>query len=145
MPRRLALLTIPAACLLVTPAKAQSSPAPRQSATTPSSGPAAAIDPMLVGNWELDRVERLGEIEDFGVAVDEMECEFGADGEAHVALEVVQDLDTHERDRAFHFVTTAGRIVADQGPEVAYEVVSENELRLTTADGLVVMLRRSAE
>ncbi len=136
-----ALFALPAACLLVVPAKAQ---APKQSPGVPASRiVGAAIDPALVGEWELATVERLGTIEDFGAAVDEMACEFGADGEAHVMLEIEQDQDTMSRERTFRFVTLDGRIVADQGPAVAYEVVAENEIRLTTSDGLVVHLRRS--
>ncbi len=136
-----ALFALPAACLLVVPAKAQ---APRQAPGVPAARIAgAAIDPALVGEWELANVERLGTIEDFGAAVDEMSCEFGADGSAHVMLEIEQDQDTMTRDRTFRFVTLDGRIVADQGPAVSYEVIAENEIRLTTTDGLVVHLRRS--
>ncbi len=137
------LFALPAACLLVVPAKAQ---APKQAPGVPASRIASAsIDPGLVGEWELAAVERLGTIEDFGAAVDEMSCEFGADGEAHVMLEIEQDQDMMARERTFRFVTLDGRIVADQGPAVAYEVIAENEIRLTTPDGLVVQLRRSVD
>lgn len=135
-----ALFALPAACLLVVPARAQTA---QQSPGVPVSSPfSTAIDPALVGQWELADVERLGAIEDFGAVVDEMNCEFGADGEAHVTLAVEQDRDTMDRERTFRFVTADSRIVADQGPAVAYEILAEDEIRLTTADGLVVRLHR---
>ena len=135
-----ALFALPAACLLVVPVKAQTS---QQSPGVPISAPfSTAIDPALVGQWELAGVERLGAIEDFGAVVDEMACEFGADGEAHVTLAVEQDRDTMDRERTFRFVTADSRIVADHGPAVAYEILAEDEIRLTTADGLVVRLQR---
>ena len=137
-----ALFALPAACLLVVPAKAQTQNA-RQSPGVPISSPfSTAIDPALVGQWELSNVERLGEIEDFGAVVDEMACEFSVDGEAHVTLAVEQDRDTIDRERSFRFVTAESRIVADHGPAVAYEILAEDEIRLTTADGLVVRMHR---
>ena len=138
-----ALFALPAACMLVVPAKAQTA---QQSPGVPVSSPfSASIDRALVGQWELADVERLGAIEDFGAAVDEMACEFGADGSAHVLLEVEQDQDTMARERTFQFATAEGRIVPDQGPAVAYEILGEDDIRLTTADGLVVHLHRVAE
>ncbi len=135
------LFALPAACMLVVPAKAQ---APKQAPGVPAARIAgAAIDPGLVGEWVLATVERHGTIEDFGAEVDDMTCDFGADGSAHVMLEIEQDQDTMTRDRSFHFVTLDGRIVADQGPAVSYEVIDGDEIRLTTPDGLVVHLRRS--
>ena len=141
-----ALFALPAACMLVVPIKAnaQTQRPQRQSPGVPMSAPVAAqIDPALVGTWELADVERLGTIEDFGAAVDEMACAFGADGEAHVTLAIEQDRDTMERERVFRFVTAENRIVADRGPAVGYEVLGPNDIRLVTADGLAVHLRRS--
>lgn len=138
-----ALFAVPAACLLVAPTAAQ---AQQQSPGVPISSPfSASIDESLVGHWELANVERLGAIEDFGAAVDEMECDFSADGTARVLLAVEQDQDTMERERSFHFVTAEGRIVPEQGPAVAYEVLGQDDIRLTTADGLVVLMHRAAE
>ena len=137
-----ALFALPAACMLVVPAKAQTTG--QQSPGVPVSSPfSASIDQALVGHWELADVERLGAIEDFGAAVDEMACDFGADGRAHVLLEVEQDQDTMARERTFQFVTAEGRIVADQGPAVSYEIIGQDDIRLTTADGLVVTLHRT--
>ena len=137
-----ALFALPAACMLVVPAKAQTQ---QFSPGVPVSSPiSTAIDPSLVGQWELATVERLGAIEDFGATVDEMACEFSADGQAHVLLEVEQDQDTMERERTFQFATLEGRIVADQGPAVAYEILGADDIRLTTSDGLVVLLHRTA-
>ena len=48
-----------------------------------------------------------------------------------------------ERERTFRFVTAESRIVADQGPAVAYEVLGPDDIRLVTADGLAVLLHRS--
>lgn len=140
-----ALFALPAACMLVVPVKAnaQAQKPQRQSPGEPTSSASASIDPALVGHWELADVERLGSIEDFGAVVDEMECDFGADGEAHVTLAIEQDSDTMERARTFRFVTADSRIVADQGPAVGYEVIGENDIRLMTSDGLVVHLRRA--
>lgn len=143
-----ALFALPAACMLVVPMKAnaQSSKPQRQSAgvqrASPDSNP---IDPALVGHWELANVERMGSMETFGASVDDMECEFGADGQAHVTLAVEQDRDTMERERTFRFVTQESRIVADKGPAVAYEVLGPDDIRLVTADGLAVHLRRTED
>ena len=137
-----ALFALPAACLLVVPvgAKAQS----RQSPGVPMSAPvSAAIDPALVGEWELLEVERLGTIDDFGAAVDEMSVEFSVDGGAHVMLEIEQDRDTMARERTFRFTTLDGRIVPDQGAPVAYEIIGQDDIRLLTPDGLVVHLHRA--
>ena len=104
----------------------------------------AAIDPALIGEWELLEVEELGAIDDFGAAVDEMNVEFSVDGGAHVMLEIEQDQDTMERERTFRFTTLDGRIVPDQGAPVAYEILGQDDIRLTTPDGLVVHLHRAA-
>jgi len=138
-----ALFAVPAACLLVAPTqvKAQAS---QQAPGVPASSPfSTSIDQALIGQWELANVERLGAIEDFGAAVDEMACAFGADGQAVVTLAVEQDQDTMNSNRSFRFVTAGGRIVPDQGPAVAYEVLGEDDIRLTTVDGLVVVMHRA--
>ena len=142
-----ALFALPAACMLVVPVKAHAQQTPQRfSPGVPTSSPVSTeIDPALVGHWELADVERLGTLDDFGAAVDEMECDFGADGQAHVTLAIEQDRDTMDRERSFRFVTADSRIVADRGPMVAYEVMGADDLRLTTADGLVVHLHRTAD
>ncbi len=138
-----ALFALPAACLLVVPMSAQAQS--RQSPGVPMSAPvSAAIDPALVGDWELLEVERLGTIDDFGAAVDEMNVEFSVDGGAHIMLEIEQDLDTMARERTFRFTTLDGRIVPDQGAPVAYEIIGQDDIRLVTPDGLVVHLHRTA-
>jgi hypothetical protein len=138
-----ALFALPAACLLVVPASASAQP--RQSPGVPTASPvSASIDQSLVGEWELAEVERLGAIDDFGAAVDEMNVEFGVDGQAHILLEIEQDQDTMARERTFRFTTLDGRIVPDQGAPVSYEIIGQDDIRLLTPDGLVVHLHRTA-
>lgn len=138
-----ALFALPAACLLVVPVGASAQA--RQSPGVPRSAPvSAAIDPALIGDWELLEVERLGTIDDFGAAVDEMNVEFSVDGGAHVMLEIEQDRDTMASERTFRFTTLDGRIVPDQGAPVGYEIIGQDDIRLMTPDGLVVHLHRAA-
>lgn len=103
---------------------------------------ALAVDDAVVGQWVLVEVEEAGALGRFGARLVEMECVFGRDGAAEVALAVVQDGERYARTRAFRFTTAGTTIVDDRGDEMGtYEPLGTDELRLTMPDGLVARLR----
>ena len=111
--------------MLVVPVKAHAQSSVRYSPGVPTSSPVSTeIDPprwSATGSWPTSSAS--ARWTDFGASVDDMECDFGADGQAHVTLAIEQDRDTMDRERSFRFVTADSRIVADRGPMVAYEVM----------------------
>ncbi len=116
------------------------------SAQVTASGPpaveAADVDPALLGDWTLMKVEALGEMGRYGAEIQDMECAFEADGTAEVRLSIEQDEDRTNRTRAFQFSTDDGRITSEGMPGMAYQVLGGDLLVLRSADGLVVHLRR---
>ncbi len=135
-------LLLPAlAALVALPVAAQSVSA--HHGGNPSTAAAAAVDPAVVGQWEMIEVESEGVLTALETDVEEMTCHFGADGEAMASMTVTQDAETYTRERAFRFVTTDGRIDAEGDADARYEVVGTDELRLTMADGFAVRLRRT--
>ena len=124
------------------PATAQTATA-QHAASGTATQPASAIDPALVGAWELVVVEAEGQMAPFEATVEDMTCEFGADGEASVGLTLDQDADTYTRERTFRFVAADGTIVADGDDRASYEVFGADEMRLTMADGFTARFRRA--
>lgn len=117
-------------------------PAFAQGASTPPAVQVADVDPALVGDWSLMKVEALGEIGRYGAEIQDMECAFNADGTAEVRLAVEQDEDVTNRTRAFRFTTDDGQIESEGTPGMAYNVFGGDLLVLRSQDGLVVHLRR---
>lgn len=113
-----------------------------QAASTPPSIQVADVDPALVGDWSLMKVEALGEMARYGAEIQAMECAFNADGTAEVRLAVEQDEDVTSRTRAFRFTTDDGWIESEGAPGMAYDVFGGDLLVLRSQDGLVVHLRR---
>lgn len=132
-----------AAALLAVPAFAQST------AETPVMPPVAAasevpdVDPVLIGEWQLDEVVEAGQLGELDVTVEGMTCDFDADGSAEVEMEMVQDLDPIRQARAFSFDTEGGRIVVPDDEDVTYRVLGDGRLELATEGGLVVRLIRA--
>ena len=126
------------ALLVAVPAAAQAS----GDAVPPSEAVAAALDPTLVGEWRLLKVEDAGAIGRFGGEIEAMTCDFDRDGSATVHLQVVQDRDLQEHDRTFRFTTEGGAILRDGMPPVRYEVLGSDLLVLRDPTGLVVQLVR---
>lgn len=135
------LLAPALAALVVFPAAAQSVPA--QHAGDPTTAAVAAVDPAVVGQWEMVEVESEGALNQLATDVEAMACQFGADGEATASMTVTQDADTYTRERVFRFATVDGRIDAEGEADARYEVVGGDELRLTMPDGFTVRLRRT--
>ena len=135
------LLLLPFAALLALPSVAQTAAAQHAGSAPTTAAP--AIDPALVGRWELVEVEDHGALDEFDATVDEMACQFGADGSASVGMTLEQDADTYTRERTFRFVAGGGRILAEGADGASYEMVGPDEVRLTMADGFVARLRRA--
>lgn len=100
------------------------------------------VDPALIGEWTLLKVEDAGAIGRFGGEVEEMTCDFEADGSAEVHLAVMQDQDLQEHVKTFQFATEGGTIVPDGSQPVRYEVLGGDLLVLHDPMGLVVQLVR---
>ncbi len=84
-----------------------------------------------------------GQLGELGVDVEAMVCSFGAEGTASVQMEMVQDLEPLSMERTFDYDTEDGRIVVDGDDPVAYEILEDGRLQMTTSDGMVVRLTRS--
>ena len=136
--------TVAALALLVValPAAAQAN---GDAAPEVEAASAQTVDPALVGEWTLLKVEENGDIGRFGGEVERMTCEFEADGSAEVHLAVMQDLDLQEHERTFRFATENGTIVRDGAAPVQYEVLGGDLLVLRDPTGLVVQLVRVGE
>ncbi|WP_412068418.1 hypothetical protein [Rubrivirga sp. IMCC43871] len=123
--------------------------APAIAQASPESGPVEAavvaddVDPALVGAWSLDEVVEGGRLAVLGVAVEDMTCAFGAEGTARIEMEMVQDLDPIVRERTFTFQTENGQIVVPDDDAVAYRMLDDGRLEMTTTGGLVVRFVRS--
>ena len=130
-----------AAAVLAVPAVAQSDPeaAPPPPATVAPD----EVDAALVGEWELEEVAEAGRLGDLGVEVEEMNCEFRAEGTARVEMEMVQDLDPLSHERTFSFETEGGQIMVEGDDPVAYRFLDDGRLEMTTTDGLVIRMVRA--
>lgn len=106
---------------------------------------AADVDPAIVGDWTLMKVEALGEMGRYGADVQEMWCSFDADGTGEVRLSFEQDQDVMDRARTFQFTTDGGKIESTGAPEISYQVYGGDLLVLRMESGLVVQLRRIGE
>lgn len=131
------LLAALALTLAAAPAFAQAA------STPPPTVRAADVDASIVGVWTLMEVEAAGEMGRYGAEIDSMTCTFRADGEAEVALTVLQDQDLHRKEKSFHFETEDGQILAADAPPVSYEVIGGDLLEIRDATGLVVRLQRT--
>lgn len=128
-----------AALLLATPVLAQSTPEEPPPAPPPVQ--AQAIDPSLVGTWELDETVDLGFLGRMDVEVQAMRCVFRADGTADVAMTVEQDQDTTATAKTFGFSTEDGTIVTDTDDQpVRYQILEDGRLEIRDPMGLVVRL-----
>lgn len=136
------LLLVALLAFVALPVTAQTVAA-QQAASGASTQPATAIDPALVGQWELVEVEAEGRMAPFEATVETMTCHFGADGEASVGLTLDQDADTYTRERTFRFVAADGTLLADGQNPATYEVLEGDEMRLTMADGFAARFRRA--
>ena len=120
-------------------------PASAQGTTTAPVVAAPDVDPSLIGDWTLMRVEALGEMGRYGAEIRNMECAFTAEGTAEVRLTIEQDEDVSNRTRSFQFSTDGGEIEGEGMPGVAYKVFGGDLLVLRSTDGLVVHLRRVSQ
>lgn len=130
-----------AAAVLAVPAAAQSDLEPGPPA--PVAIVSDEVDAALVGEWQLAEVAEAGRLGDLGVEVEEMICEFGAEGTARVEMEMVQDLDPLSHERTFSFETEGGQIMVEGDDPVAYRFLDDGRLEMTTTDGLVVRMVRA--
>lgn len=133
-------LAVLAALVVAAPALAQAN-----ADAAPPVERAASVDPALVGEWTLIKVQEAGEIGRFGGEIEAMSCEFDADGSAEVELTVLQDRDLHTHDQTFEFDTEDGTIVRSGAPPVQYQVLGKDLLVLRDSAGLVVQLVRVGE
>lgn len=131
-----------AALVLAVPAAAQTT-APAPSPVGPAEAGAPDVDPQLVGAWALDEVAEGGELGQLGVEIEEMTCDFDADGTGRVEMEMVQDRDPITSERTFEFVTDDGRIVVPNDDDVTYRVLTDGRLEMTTAGGTVLRFVRA--
>lgn len=101
------------------------------------------VDQAVVGTWELAEVENGGLMAQLGAEIDALVLRIAADGEALVALEVIQDLETMTKEDSFRCTAQNGLIQPDDRPAISYEVLSEDELRLRDPKGVVVRMKRA--
>lgn len=132
----LRLIAALALTLAAAPAFAQAAPEPAPAAPT-------EIDARLVGVWTLMEVTDAGEMGRYGAQIDKMTCTFGADGEAEVAVSILQDQDRHQKEKSFQFETEGGQILADDAPPMSYQVIGGDLLELRDGTGLVLRLHRT--
>lgn len=128
-------LAVPAAAQTTTPAL------PAAPALTADS--TVAVDPQIVGEWELDEVAEGGQLGELGVEIEDMSCDFDAAGVGRVEMEMVQDLDPIQTERTFEFETDGGLIVVPDDDDVAYRLLSDGRLEMTTAGGTVLRFVRA--
>ena len=130
------LLTAAALLTLAAPALAQST-APAVPVAT------GDVDLALVGEWELVAVEDGGVMDELDAEIESLWLRIESDGDATVQMEVVQDLETVERQDAFHCTTEGGQILTTDRPAIAYEVLDDGEIRLKDSKGVVVRMKRT--
>lgn len=114
-----------------------------QHAATTEPAPAPAIDPALVGQWELAEVESADALGMQDATVEKLACRFGADGEATVEMVVEQDGEQFSRSRSFRFSAADGQVLVDGVVLGVYEALDGGEIRLALPDGFVARLRRA--
>ena len=129
---------LPALALLTaTPAFAQASADPVPAFVVRS------VDAGIVGTWELAEVENAGAMAELGAEIEQLVLRIESDGDATVEMEVVQDRETIEKEDAFHCTTEDGQILRSDRTPIDYEVLSEEEIRLTDPQGIVLRMRRA--
>lgn len=101
------------------------------------------VDLALVGEWELAAVEDGGVMDELDAEIESLWLRIESDGDATVQMEVVQDLETVERQDAFHCTTEGGQILPSDRPAIAYEVLGDGEIRLKDSKGVVVRMKRT--
>ena len=101
------------------------------------------VDADLIGAWTLEEVAEAGVLGDMGVDVEEMRCAFTPQGTATVEMGMVQDQDPLRMQRTFDYDTQNGLIVVEDDEPVAYEILADGRLQMTTPQGLVVRLVRT--
>ncbi len=126
------------ALILATPALAQSSV---EEAPPVEVEQQAAVDSLLVGEWELDELTAPGMLAAYGFDVQAMTCVFSAEGEAVISMAAVQDGDSISRARTFTFRTEGGEILEDGDTPVAYRILDDGSLEITD-DGMVIRFVR---
>ena len=123
--------------LIAVPAGAQADADPKPAVT------ARTVDAAIVGTWELAEVEDAGAMDELGAKIEQLVLLIEADGDAIVEMEVVQDRERIKKEDAFHCTTEAGRILRSDRTPIDYEVLSEDEIRLTDPQGIVLRMRRA--
>lgn len=101
------------------------------------------VDQAVVGTWELAEVEDGGLMAELGAEIDALVLRIEADGDALVALEVIQDLETMTKQDSFQCTASDGMIRPEDRPAISYEVLSESEIRLRDPEGVVVRMKRT--
>mgnify|MGYP000153274954 CR=1 FL=1 len=95
------------------------------------------------------RYEELMEVEDgglmaqLGAEIDALVLRIEADGEALVELAVIQDLETMTKEDTFNCTAQNGQIQPDDRAAISYEVLGEDEIRLTDPEGVIVRMKRT--
>ena len=138
--RMLRLLPVAAVLLVAFPAAAQGTGA-GQLLVIPPMG--SDVDQAVVGTWELAEVEDGGLMAELGAEIDALVLRIEADGAALVELEVSQDLETMVREDTFNCTAQNGQIQPDDRAAISYEVLGDDELRLTDPEGVVVRMKRA--
>ncbi|GAB5535999.1 MAG: hypothetical protein Rubg2KO_22480 [Rubricoccaceae bacterium] len=103
----------------------------------------SSVDQAVIGTWELAEVEDGGLMAELGAEIDALVLRIEADGEALVELEVVQDRETMTKEDTFNCTTEDGQIRPDDRAAISYEVLGEDELRLTDPQGVIVRMKRA--
>jgi len=136
------LRLLPAAALLLFafPAVAQGTGATPKM-VIPDMG--SSVDQALVGTWELAEVEDGGMMAQLGAEIDALVLRIEADGAALVEMDVIQDLETMTREDTFNCTAQNGEIQPDDRAAISYEVLGEDEIRLTDPEGVIVRMKRT--
>ena len=82
-------------------------------------------------------------MDELGAEIEQLVLLIEADGDAMVEMEVVQDREMIKKEDAFHCMTEAGQILRTDRTPIDYEVLGENEIRLTDPQGIVLRMRRA--
>ena len=104
---------------------------------------APAMDATLLGQWSLATVEATGTMGRFGASLASMTCAFGANGQATVRVVMEQDGERYDREHTFTAEAADGTITSADQPVGTYEMLADDTLRLSLADGLVVQMERA--
>lgn len=128
---------------LATPALAQSS-VDTPIAPVPAAKAEAPVDSALVGEWRLESVVEGGKLEDYGVDIQVMTCQFSADGQARVSMMAVQDGESMSHQRTFGFEAVSGTLVEENGKRVQYRVLDDGHLEIRDGEMVLQLVRADA-